>query len=145
MKLLAALDLAHSSPAVLREARIWAQRLAARLWIVHVAPPNPDFVGYETGPESVRDAVARQFHSEHRQLETFAEDLRAAGIDAVALLLQGPTADTILREADRLGVDAIVMGTFAHGPLRELLLGSAAKEVLRRSPRPVLLVPPLNQ
>ena len=142
MKLLAALDLAATTPAVLREARRWAERLQARLWLVHVAEPDPDFVGYKAGPETVREAIARKFHREHRQLEAAAQEFRAAGLDATALLLQGSTAETILREADRLGADAIVMGTRARGPLSEMLLGSASKQVLHEAACPVLLVPP---
>ena len=142
MKLLAALDLADTTPAVLREARRWAERLQARLWLVHVAEPDPDFVGYKAGTETVREAVARKFHREHQQLEAAAQELRAAGLDATALLLQGSTAETILREADRLGADAIVMGTRARGPLSEILLGSASKQVLHEATCPVLLVPP---
>ncbi len=142
MKLLAALDLSSTTPAVLREARAWSLRLNARLWLIHVAQPNPDFVGYAPGPETVRDAMARLFHREHQEIEAAAGELRAAGVDVTALLLQGATADAILREADRLGVDAIVMGTRAHGAIRDLLLGSVSKEVLHKSTRPVLLVPP---
>ncbi len=142
MKLLAALDLAGTTPAVLREARIWAQRLSATLYLVHVAEPDPDFIGYEPGPETVRDAIARKFHREHQQLEAYARDLREAGVDATALLVQGATAETLLREADRLGVAALLMGTRAPGALRELFVGSTSKGVLHSSTRPVLLVPP---
>ncbi len=142
MKLLIAIDLSPASPAVLHEARVWAGRLQAQLWLLHVADPDPDFIGYEPGPDTVRDAVARKFHREHRQIEAAARELRAAGLDATALLVQGPTAEAILREADRLDVDAIMMGTRARGALREFLVGSTSKEVLHRSTRPVLLVPP---
>ena len=142
MKLLAALDLASTTPAVLREARLWAGRLGAELWLIHVADPDPDFVGYVPGPETVRDAMARKFHREHRDIEAAAEGLRKEGVNATALLLQGATADTILREADRLDAAAILMGTRAHGPIRDLLLGSVSRQVLNRAIRPVLLIPP---
>lgn len=141
MKLLAALDLAETTPAVLREARAWATRLHASLWLVHVAEPDPDFIGYEPGPDTVRDAVASKFHREHRQIEAAAQELRDAGLNATALLLQGPTADTILREADRLGADAIFMGTRGYGAIHDLLLGSVSRQVIHQATRPVLLVP----
>ena len=142
MKLLAALDFSPATPAVLREARAWALRLHAPLWLIHIAEPDPDFIGYKAGPDTVRDAMARKFHREHQQLETAAKELRDAGVDTTALLLQGPTADTILKEADRLGVDAILMGTRARGALREFIAGSVCKQVLHGATRPVLLVPP---
>ena len=142
MKLLAALDFSATTPAVLREARAWAGRLNAKLWLIHVAEPDPDFIGYKAGPDTVRDAMARKFHREHQQLEAAAQELRTAGVDTTALLLQGPTADTILKEAGRLGVDAILMGTRARGALREFIVGSVSKQVLHKATRPVLLIPP---
>lgn len=142
MKLLAALDLATTTPAVLREARNWSRRLSAQLTLVHVAAPDPDFIGYAAGPDTVRAAMARTFHREHRQIEAAAVELRQDGIDTTALLLQGPTAETILKEADKLSVDAIVMGTRARGALHDLIVGSTSQQVLQKSTRPVLLVPP---
>ena len=142
MKVLAALDLARTTPDVLREARIWARRLSAELILIHVAEPDPDFIGYGAGPESVRLAVAHKFTRAHQRIEALSVELRKEGLDATALLLQGATAETILREAERLSADVVLMGTRARGAVRELFVGSVSKEVLRRSTRPVLLIPP---
>ena len=142
MKVLAALDLARTTPDVLREARIWARRLSAELILIHVADPDPDFIGYGAGPESVRLAVAHKFTRAHQRIEALSVELRKEGLDATALLLQGATAETILREADRLSADVVLMGTRARGALRSLLLGSVSKAVVADSTRPVLLVPP---
>jgi len=142
MKILAAMDLSTTTPAVLREARMWTRRMDAELILIHVAEPDPDFVGYGAGPESVRLAVAHKFTRAHKQIEKAAAELRKDGIDATALLLQGATAETILREANTLSVDVILMGTRAHGSLHEILVGSVSKEVLQKSTRPILLIPP---
>ena len=143
MKVLAALDLDRTTPDVLREARLWTRRLGAELFLIHVADPDPDFIGYGAGPESVRLAVAHKFTRAHQRIEALATELRKEGFVATtALLIQGATAETILREADRLGADVILMGTRARGPLRSLLLGSVSKAVVADSTRPVLLVPP---
>ena len=142
MKVLAALDLDRTTPDVLREARLWARRLSAELILIHVADPDPDFIGYGAGPESVRLAVAHKFTRAHQRLEALSVELRKEGLDATALLLQGATAETILREADRLSADVVLMGTRARGAVRELFVGSVSKEVLRKSTRPVLLIPP---
>ena len=143
MKVLAALDLDRTTPDVLREARLWTRRLGAELFLIHVADPDPDFIGYGAGPESVRLAVAHKFTRAHQRIEALATDLRKEGFVATtALLIQGATAETILREADRLGANVILMGTRASGALRSLLLGSVSKAVVADSTRPVLLVPP---
>ena len=143
MKVLAALDLDRTTPDVLREARLWTRRLGAELFLIHVADPDPDFIGYGAGPESVRLAVAHKFTRAHQRMEALATELRKEGLVATtALLIQGATAETILREADRLAADVIVMGTRTRGALRSLLLGSVSKQVVAGSIRPVLLIPP---
>ena len=143
MKVLAALDLDRTTPDVLREARLWTRRLGAELFLIHVADPDPDFIGYGAGPESVRLAVAHKFTRAHQRMEALATELRKEGLVATtALLIQGATAETILREADRLAADVIVMGTRTRGALRSLLLGSVSKQVVAGTTRPVLLIPP---
>lgn len=142
MKIMAALDLTTTTPAVLREARMWARRLDAQLYLIHVTEPDPDFVGYGAGPESVRLAVAHKFTRAHKQIEQAAAELRLEGIETTALLLQGATVETILRESNHLSVDAILMGSRAHGSLHEILVGSVSKGVLQKSTRPILLIPP---
>ena len=143
MKVLAALDLDRTTPDVLREARLWTRRLGAELFLIHVADPDPDFIGYGAGPESVRLAVAHKFTRAHQRMEALATELRKEGLVATtALLIQGATAETILREADRLAADLIVLGTRARGALRSLLLGSVSKQVVAGTTRPVLLIPP---
>lgn len=49
--------------------------------------------------------------------------------------------EQILTAADRLSADLIIMGTHGRSGLRRALMGSVAEEVLRRSHRPVLVVP----
>lgn len=141
MKLLVALDLSDATAPLLREAHAWALGLGAQTWLVHVASPDPDFVGYEIGPDSVRDAVARQYRREHAQLADAAADFREGGVSATALLLQGATADAILREAQRLRADAIAMGAGVGQGLRSAPPGRVARDVLKRASCPVLLVP----
>jgi len=51
-------------------------------------------------------------------------------------------ADVILNEAKKWRADLIVMGTHGRRGLERMLLGSDADQVIRRSPIPVLLIPP---
>jgi len=52
--LIVALDLSATTPAVLAHARTLSQCFAAKLWLIHAAQPDPDFVGFDVGPETVR-------------------------------------------------------------------------------------------
>jgi nucleotide-binding universal stress UspA family protein len=120
------------------------QRLAApnrEIYLLHVAEPDPDFVGFEAGPEEVRDQVAKEFHQEHEQIQSLAGRLRDSGHEVTALLVQGPTIETILREADKVGAEVIVVGSHGRGKLFDLVVGSVSAGVIRKSKVPVLVVP----
>jgi nucleotide-binding universal stress UspA family protein len=139
--ILAALDFPDVTVPVVEAAAEQARMSGAKLWILHVAAPEPDFVGYEAGPQHVRDARAAELREEHRALQAIKEELAAEGLNAEALLISGFTADTILAEAERLAADLIVIGSHGHSLLHDLLIGSVCVEVIRRSPLPVLAVP----
>ena len=106
-----------------------------------MAEPDSDFVGWDAGPQSVRDSVARKFHNEHRQVQQLADQLREAELDTTALLVQGATVEKILEEASRLNVDMIVLGSHGRNAAFQLLVGSVSDGVLHKSKCPVLIVP----
>lgn len=70
-----------------------------------------------------------------------AETCRRQGIEATALLVQGPTAQMLLEEAAKLECDMIVIGSHGSGVIKQLLGGSVSQAVLTKSDRPVLVVP----
>jgi len=142
MKLLVVTDLeGEEADHFLEEARVWAGRFADWVWIVHVEDPDPAFVGYEAGPTEVRNAVAREIRDHHQRLEEESDRWREFGLDAVALTIQGPVVETILREAKKVEADAIVMGAPSHGRWHDLLFGNVADSLIRQAPCPVLVIP----
>jgi nucleotide-binding universal stress UspA family protein len=50
-----------------------------------------------------------------------------------------PVADTIIAQSSELGSGMIVAGAFGHNRVREMLLGSVTRELLKKSPVPLLL------
>jgi len=140
-KLLAALDFSEATEKVVAQAAALAEAFSAELTLIHVAAPNPEFVGYEAGPDTERDARAAELRGEHRKLQEIAEDLRGRGIAARALLIQGPTVEKILDEARELDAGAIVIGSHGRGMLHRALLGSVSEGVVRDATCPVHVVP----
>lgn len=67
-----------------------------------------------------------------------------AGSDRVGLrVVEAPdTCDEILVHAEALDVSLLVMGSHGHSGFNRLILGSTAGKVLRKSARPVMVVPP---
>lgn len=139
--ILAAVDFSSVTPAVVETAGRLAAALKAPLWLIHVAAPEPPFVGYEVGPESVRHQVATHIRQEHRQLHELEKQLRERSVEATSLLVQGPTVDKIVEEANRLRADLLVIGSHGHGALYHLVLGSVSGELMGKSPCPLVVVP----
>ncbi len=61
-------------------------------------------------------------------------------LDSVEVCTGFP-AELILTKADELDCDIIVMGTHGKGVIRQTFLGSMAKRVLRRTRKPVFIIP----
>jgi nucleotide-binding universal stress UspA family protein len=141
MKILTAIDFSDPTELILKVTRRLAKRLGASVWLVHVAEPEPDFVGYDVGPDVVRDQVARRFKTEHRALQEHTEAMRAEGIKARAILVQGATVETLLELAKKQESDMIIVGSHGRGMVAEILLGSVSAGLIRRSTCPVTVVP----
>ena len=69
-----------------------------------------------------------------------AEVAREFGVQADAVAKVGPAVERILEVADERDAELIVVGSRGHGTLAGTLLGSISMGLVRRSPRPVLVV-----
>jgi nucleotide-binding universal stress UspA family protein len=67
------------------------------------------------------------------------EYLERHGVQATLVQEYGPVAEVVLRAAKEYESDLILMGGYGHGPVMEVVLGSAVDEVLRSSRQPVLI------
>jgi len=141
MNLLIAVDMSDATERVLAAAAQVAHFTSGHCYLVHVVPDDPAFIGYEAGPESVRQSVATELREEHRGLQEYAQALRDRGLNVTALLVQGYTVDMLLREADRLEATVIVCGSHGRSAMYDLLIGSVSEALIRRSTCPVLVVP----
>jgi len=140
MRLLVALDLSEPTELIVKEAELLAKNMSARIWILHNAEPEPDVLEFKTDPQTARESLAEKFHREHRQIQDIAKRLRNEGLKATALLVHGPTVETILKEASDLDVDMIIVGSHGRSAVYQLLVGSVSEGILRGSRCPVLIV-----
>jgi len=77
-----------------------------------------------------------------RCLATIAEVHEGSGVTIECLVRDGVPEYEILRLAEALGAELIVLGRTQRNLLNRLLLGSVSREVLACSRRPVMVVPP---
>ena len=139
--ILAAVDFSDVTDAVVNAAETLALTFAAPVTFVHVEAPDPAFVGYDPGPQHVRDNVAKTVIEDHQRIGEVRDRLKADGVDCHGIIVQGPTIEKILDEADRVNADVIVIGSHGHGMLYDLVLGSVSEGVTRKASCPVLVVP----
>jgi nucleotide-binding universal stress UspA family protein len=136
--ILVATDLSPASEPALRAAGRLRDASGAQLYVLHVdAFELPAYFG--------ADQAARLLH-----------ELRSARRDAVkqvtervrdslpgrfeTIVVEGSPAETILRVADDLAANLIVIGTHGRRGLSRLMMGSVAERVMNTSGRPVIAV-----
>ena len=139
--ILVTLDFEEKAILLVEKAAEIAEKFNSKVWLVHIVAPDPDFVGYEVGPQYIRDSRAGELRKEHHILQNFTKMLKEKGIDADGLLIQGPTKEMILKESDKLNIDLIIIGHHEHGLMYKIFAGSVASQVIKHSKIPVLTIP----
>jgi nucleotide-binding universal stress UspA family protein len=151
-RILVAIDLETGTDRLLAEAQRYGRAFNAIVDIIHVAAPDPDFVGYIKSPapdpkhegqdNMIRDSHAKALRSEHQQTQAFAATLRANGVRVdQALTVQGPTLATIVAHIRRLNSDLLMLGSHHHSTLYRLWYGNTVANVAKQVPCALLVVP----
>jgi nucleotide-binding universal stress UspA family protein len=138
-KILVAVDFSESSDRALQSAIELATRFGAHIDLVHAFSlamlfPAP----YEvTVPDQFLDDAREQAQ---KKLNDDLAKVQAAEIDARAYLGEVPASASIVKLAEDLASDLVMMGTRGHTGVKHVLLGSVAERTLRHSPCSVLIV-----
>lgn len=127
-------DFSEHSYEGLRTAELLAHQSGAELLIVHVL----DLAASGDLDESLATEAAKS------DLEKRLCEIVTARPDLTVerTLLEGHTAEEIVRFARQRGVDLIVMGSHGRTGIPRVLLGSVATQVVHDAPCPVLTVRP---
>jgi nucleotide-binding universal stress UspA family protein len=162
-KILYATDLSENARYAFAYAVSLADLYNAAIVIIHVLPEIPDridknIVGYISAErweeiksqnvDETRQALIgkrRDHLSIKDALHQFSENVKE-GHDGTGfvtddiVVARGNPVEEILKSAEKMKCDIIVMGTHGHGTLADAMMGSTARRVLRRSRKPVLVV-----
>lgn len=137
--ILAAVDFSEASDAAIETAIELAKRFEASLHAVHCFElPIPAVSPYEV-------AIPDQYLEDSRRaaqdrLAEAVERGASQGVEMSSHLEEGSPSAAVVRVAERIGADLIVMGTHGHTGLKHLVLGSVAERTLRHAPCSVLTV-----
>lgn len=133
--------LEFSDPA-LRHAALLARSVGARLTVLHVVPDA--HLDLSSGDDlSVEARILQQDWTAESETDFARISTLLAGTEFETRLVQAHhahVAQVILREADRLEVDLIVMATHGRTGLAHLIHGSVAEDVARHTSTPTLLI-----
>jgi nucleotide-binding universal stress UspA family protein len=131
-------DFSDPSRSALRYASAIADHFGARLTILTVADPLLAEVSRETGRVPGLEEETTQ------ELERFCADILSrdtAPKTVEYLVAVGKPATEILRVANELATDLIVISSHGRSGLRHLFFGSTTERVLRETSVPVLVTP----
>lgn len=133
-RVLLAIDGSSGSTQALHWATALAGRAGADLTVLSVFVPAQA----ELSPDLDRDKHAALAE---RAAHEWCEPVRAAGVTCSIEVAEGDAASAILRVADRVDADLVVVGSRGTGGFEGLLVGSVADHVAHHTTRPLAIVP----
>jgi nucleotide-binding universal stress UspA family protein len=131
MKILLAYDGFEHSRHALEETAKLAADGRGEVTVLSVVPP--DARGSKSGGH-----VGLRPHA-HEDVARAHAYLRELGIESEMKMENGDPAEQVVAEAATGGHDLVVVGSRGLGPVGRLLLGSVSRQVVDRSPCPVLV------
>ncbi|MBE0568092.1 MAG: universal stress protein [Deltaproteobacteria bacterium] len=139
-RVLIALDLGDTSPATVELALRAAGPGVAEMSVLHAcAMPFQGFIASGLTPAEL-DAYRRDSRAAGlSRLRRFLESLGDRGVRWRPIVRSGDPRVEILREAEKVRADLIVLGTHGRTGVSHALLGSVAQWIVRRAERDVLV------
>jgi nucleotide-binding universal stress UspA family protein len=111
--------------------------IAIRLLTVHPEPVIYGEIQIYVSTQKVEELQEQHSRDILRPAEAAA---KAAGVPFESEVIVGDTASTIVRRAEELGCDGIVMGTRGMTAIGNLVMGSTATKVIHLARLPVTLI-----
>ena len=133
-------DTSITSPIIERTFEL-AGAFSSKVWILHIVPSTSQSTPFNIDSKVLRREIAAELRNEHDFLQHLAQCMRDRDIDAKALLVEGATIRTILKESERLDIDLIVLGCHKHGQLYGVLTEFTEEGLLSKCSRPVMFIP----
>ncbi len=154
-KILVGNDLTAESSRVIRYALELAVKFHAQVYVLHVMPTVDPAVLNMVALNMGADKLAKLNKENEAELVTQTKAQLQLIIQQQSDLMEeevihppqvevhhGEAVPVLLKTADRLDVDLIILGSHSKGALHYAFLGSVAEKVLRKCHRTVMIVPP---
>ena len=152
-RILYATDLSENARHAFAYAASLANRYQGKITVLHVLEELPHsaqmrvaaIVGKDKWQEMQKDNEGEVLSKIRTRVEEFCKDVGNDLADCPfivdeIIVKSGVPADEILDQSMGIGCDMIIMGTHGHGIIGNVLMGSVARRVVRRSRIPVLVI-----
>jgi nucleotide-binding universal stress UspA family protein len=141
-RILSLLDLSPASATVLNWSRLFAEKFAAQLQILHVMwPPVPRAVTQDEGEVLLEEYEERRVEL-LRSIRAQAGEVLGQEIRFEVGVGVGHPVKVVLEHIAQSRPELIVLGSHGHDGMARSLLGSVAENVVRESAFPTLVVKP---
>jgi len=138
--ILAPTDFSAHAEYALKYAGELAINLNAQMYVLHVAEYSNVGGDPDASQLLIPNYIAELKKKDKDRLGQITLRLRQAGVDAHSVFVAGRAYQDIVRMANELKVDLIVLGTHGRTGFSHLFFGSTAERVVRLCPCPVLTV-----
>lgn len=138
--ILFATDFSESSDHAFRYALSLARKFDSRLVIIHVINEPVDLRGFYV-PHISFDKLEEEIEQGARKMmEKFCRTHADGYANIETHVVPGIPYDEIIKKADEVAADLVVVGTHGRTGLDHVLFGSTAEKVVRKSPIPVMTI-----
>jgi nucleotide-binding universal stress UspA family protein len=134
-----AMELSETEPLALKYAQKLARLHHATIVLVHMIDP----VGYAF-PKGIPDLLAINQDGKD-ELNAIEENIRRQGIAVRSVVENGIILERILRVLVEQQVDLLILGTKATTETGRIALGTIARQMLTKTPCPILTITPDSQ
>jgi nucleotide-binding universal stress UspA family protein len=135
--ILFATDFSPAAAAALPYAEVLAKRFGANLFALHVRTPVINPMTPPAGWPALEKAAELEEIERRKSLRN-----AVPGIEPTVLMEEGGIWENLHAAIQKFRIDLLVIGTHGRSGFGKLLLGSAAEEIFRDAPCPVLTVGP---
>ena len=139
--ILTPVDFSAITDAVVAAAAELARAQNGRVVLLNVTQPPVITSEYAPYMTNIAEIMLVSEKAAAKHLARLAVRLKDEGIDSDIRQCTGVPAAYILKQAEELGADFIVMGSHGHTAFYDLLVGSTTHGVLLKAMCPVLVVP----
>jgi nucleotide-binding universal stress UspA family protein len=138
--ILSLIDLSQASANVLNWTRLFADKFASQVQILHAMwPPVPRTVTQQEGEQLLEEFEERRVEA-RRAIRAQADDAFGNGLRCEIAVGVGHPVKVVLDGISQLRPELIVLGSHGHNGMARSLMGSVAENVVRESAFPTLVV-----